>query len=514
MVRDVWILLLLALTAPLAAQAIGGPVTPDDLRPHIAYLASEELEGRAPDSAGGRKAVHYIAMQWSAAGLQPGAASVVPETVTGTETGAGKVTETAGAATSWYQPVAMVTRKPLAGTIQFHGPGGAPIAIADRSLLLSGRDESDRLMRVPMVYVGYGPAAGTPLPDLTGKLALMLADRAEGDARNLADRAAALAAAGAAGVLLIFDPADPVQRLHGIWYRRVTELAARDAQRPMFYGGIEDDAARRLFTAAGDTLAQARLRALADDMQAEPMAITADLTARSEVTRLTSYNVLGRIAGRDPAAGAVLFMAHWDHLGLCRAEGAPQRICSGAVDNASGVAVLIEAAKRLAAAPAPDRDVYFLATTGEEVGLTGARAFAADPPVPLHRIVAAFNLDTVAIGPAGEPVAIIGRGITPIANDVARIALAMGRTMDADDDANAYIRRQDGWALLERGVPTVMVNGAFSDTDRLERFLSGPYHTPADVLTDDTDLSGAAEDADLHVALGRYFADARRYPAR
>ena len=244
------------------------------------------------------------------------------------------------------------------------------------------------------------------------------------------------------------------------------------------------------------------------------MALTADLSASSDVARLSSYNVIGKLPGTDPKSGAVLMLAHWDHLGICRGPDAADRICNGAVDNASGVAVLIEVARRLAQAPRLDRDIYVLATTGEEMGLLGAKAFVEKPPVPLDQIVAALNLDTLAIGPAGSPLAIIGRGETPIARDVARVAQALGRQIDADDDANAYIKRQDGWALLEQGVPTVMANGAFSDSAQLNAFISGAYHGPDDALTDATELDGAAEDADLHVALGRYFGDKQRYPVR
>ena len=94
-----------------------------------------------------------------------------------------------------------------------------------------------------------------------------------------------------------------------------------------------------------------------------------------------------------------MLLAHWDHLGFCRPEGAPDRICNGAVDNASGVAMMIEVAGQLAAGPRPARDILFLATTAEEEGLVGAGYFAAHPTVPLDSIVAAINMDTVAIRP-------------------------------------------------------------------------------------------------------------------
>lgn len=501
---------LLLAAQPLAAQTVASAadasVTADDLRPHIAYLASDALEGRAPDSEGGRLAVQYIATQWNGLGLEPGFAL---EPGAALEPGR----ETGGTAASWYQPVAMITRKPLSGSVRFRALDGAAIVVPERMLLLSGRDPKNALQGVRLVFTGYGIAPGAPAPDLTGKLALMLAGHRKGENRNLAERAAALSKAGAAGVMLIFDEGDPLTRVSGAWYRKASELAEEDARRPAFYGGIADSAARRLFAASGDTLVEARLRADQNAALLEPLAITADLSAKSDVDRLDSFNVVAKLPGRDPDAGALLFLAHWDHLGLCRAQGAPDRICNGAVDNASGIAVLIETARRLADGPPLDRTVYFVATTGEEIGLLGARKFTEQPPVPLDSIVAAFNLDTVAVGPAGTPLAIIGRGHTPIAGDVAKVAASIGRSVAPGDDANDYLKRQDGWALLEKGVPTVMANGAFSDGARIEAFLAGDYHTPDDMLTDATDLSGAAEDADLHVALGRYFGSETSYPA-
>jgi Zn-dependent M28 family amino/carboxypeptidase len=227
--------------------------------------------------------------------------------------------------------------------------------------------------------------------------------------------------------------------------------------------------------------------------------------------RVRTHNVIGRIAGSGTSGEAILFMAHWDHVGLCRPPGVRDRICNGAVDNASGVASLIEIARALAIGPKPDRDILFVATTSEELGLLGARAFAADPPLPLGRIVAALNLDTVAVAPRGEPVSIVGRGLTALDPFVDATARALGRRTDPSDGPNALVQRQDGWALLQKGVPAILVGGAYGG-GRLQRFLSTRYHQPDDDIASGIELGGAAEDVDLHVALGRLFADSARFP--
>ena len=215
----------------------------------------------------------------------------------------------------------------------------------------------------------------------------------------------------------------------------------------------------------------------------------------------TSHNVIGVARGRRPDGRAVLLMAHWDHLGLC-APKATDKICNGAVDNASGVAAIIAVAEKIARMGL-DRDVWFIATGAEEWGLLGAKAFADRPPLPLASIIAGFNLDTIAIAPAGAKVAMVAPPHSRLEPLVKRAAMALGRAWDGDHDADNFLRRQDGWALAERGVPMVMAGGSFSDLGQLKRFLAGAYHGPNDHLRADTDLGGAVDDANLHVELVR-----------
>ncbi|MEA3064441.1 MAG: hypothetical protein QOJ27_880, partial [Sphingomonadales bacterium] len=188
------------------------------------------------------------------------------------------------------------------------------------------------------------------------------------------------------------------------------------------------------------------------------------------------------------------------------------RICNGAVDNASGIAALLEIARAFAQGPRPKRDLLFLATTSEEMGLLGAEYFAARPIVPLPSIVAAINMDTLAIAPKGEKVAVMGRGHPALDSLIDRTVAEAGRTLDTDQEAAAFVERQDGWALARAGVPAIMIGGSFSDMKKLGAFLAGPYHSPADNPGPGLVLDGAAEDAELMVALGRKLADPAQYP--
>ena len=210
----------------------------------------------------------------------------------------------------------------------------------------------------------------------------------------------------------------------------------------------------------------------------------------------------------------MLFLAHWDGFGICAEPPAEDLICNGAIDNASGIAVLTEIARRVSRLPQMDRDIYFVATTAEELGLLGAHAFAENPPLPLGQIVAAFNIDSFAIAPAGTPLAIVGKGMTGLDPQIAAVARQQKRKLVDGDAANAYVRRQDGWALQQHDIPAVMVTSAYGDLSRLEKFFDTNYHRPSDDLKQAIELGGAAEDVAFHVALARWFADAKRVPVR
>ena len=230
----------------------------------------------------------------------------------------------------------------------------------------------------------------------------------------------------------------------------------------------------------------------------------------SDGREANTFNLVGRIKGTDPTSGAVLLLAHYDHLGVCGKKA--DRICNGAVDNASGIAIVTEVARRLAAGPRMRRDIYVLATGAEEWGLLGARAFAEAPPVPVENFVAAFNIDTEGLAPAGSPIVVIGEEGSPLDGLIAEVAGAKNIAVVDPTEANAqFLRRQDGWALLQAGIPSVMVSAAFSDLPRLFAFLDTDYHRPGDEA-DIVELGAAAEMVDLHVELVRAAADPARLP--
>jgi len=482
---------LTAFALPMAVSAADAPVSEAQLAAHIKILAGDAFEGRAPGTEGEDRTIAYIVGEWAKAGLE-----AVP-----------------GSVTPWLQSVPLVESQPVSGTAKFKA-GGRDFAIGDDGIILTGRDASVSLTNVPAIFVGYGvDGAGKVNADVAGKLAIMLFDNAPFGEKlpRYRERRQMLADAGAAGVLVIATDAVPWAELRDSLGSKATRLA--DAKSgPQVSGFLSPEGADALLAKAGQNGAAARAGAKSPGYRGLALPVTADLATTSTIRAYDSHNVIAKLPGAKPDGKAVLFLGHWDHLGICRPDDATDRICNGAVDNASGIAVLIEVAKRFAAGERPDRDIYFMATTAEEKGLLGAHYFADHPVVPLGDITVALNIDTIAISPRGTPVATIGRGKPAYDAVVRDIATKLGRKLDEDGEADPFVQRQDGWALGAKGVTSLMVGGSFSDMPLLEKFLESDYHGPADEFSDKVPLGGAAEDADLHVALGRAFADTKRWP--
>ncbi len=478
-------LLSLFFSQPLFANS----VTEDDLRGHIAVLASDDFEGRAPGTQGEAKTIKYISENWKAAGLKP-----------------------AAKAGGWFEPVALISRGQGASEYAF-AVNDRALRLASDDIVLIGKDSQYSNKKLPLVFGGYGiKADGQAVDNIAGKAVLILLDQPEfapADKQSSRARRDALVAAGAEAVILVADSPGNWAAARRQLLSRPVSLAAGD-KRAALEGAMSSEFAVALITAAGRDWDKLRQSAKTDGFAGEPLGIDGSFDVTTEVRRFNSYNVVGKLAGKKRGSGAVLYMGHWDHLGICEPESAVDRICNGAVDNASGIAVLNEVAERLAK-NRHDRDIYFLATTAEESGLLGAYTFAESPALPLNQIVVSLNVDTIAVAPRGAKVAITGRGTTKLDAVVEDVARKIGRTVEPSSDANAFIQRQDGWALTKKGVPSLMVGGAFADLELVQKFLRSDYHGPDDELTETTELGGAAEDAVLHIELGKYFASARKY---
>ena len=485
-------------SAPVAAMTLE-----QRLRGHVETLASPAFAGRRPGTEGETQTLRYLVRQWFEMGLESG-------------------TNLPGS--PWFAPVELVAREPVLSRATFLR-GRRRVMADEHDVFVVTSGPRNLVESAPVLFVGHGVVPSRT--ELAGRVALLLEGKAGGanahgnkeerqsEVQARREAAGRLLDGGAMAVITVLDGARTLEDV--VAKRRKAGMAlAGERVDNEIEAFISPDLADRLLggssAAPGQALAAAQAEADKPDFTPHLIGTTASLEATSTETRVRTHNLIGRIPGRDPEAGAVLLVAHWDHFGVCADGGA---ICPGAVDNASGVAVITEVARQiLAGGPlrAPDRDIYVLATTAEEMGLLGALAFAENPPLPLGRIVAAFNVDSTGLVPAGGPVAIVGRGMTPLDDTVARVLARMRRKLVPGEAANAYVRRQDSWVLMQHDVPAIMVSTSYADEARLGRFMAGAYHTPADT-PDKVNYAGMADDVQIDTELLREFADVRRYAA-
>ncbi len=478
---------------PVAAEAARKPSREElanaqlktRLLEQITELASDAYEGREPGTEGESKTLRYLGKQWFEIGLQSG---------------------TNDPGHTWFAPVTIVGREPDGSRATFAHRGRHLLVSQEATTVLTSGKRA-LIENAPLLFVGTGQAV-PPRSELAGRVAVLLDGEDE-----TSERQNALLKGGATAVLTVLNGTRSLENVSAHRRRMGYALAGEEL------GGdleafITADGMTRALAGSGQTLAGLEQAAAAPGFVPRVLDVTVSLEATTRETRIHTHNLIGKLPGKRPDLGAVLLLAHWDHFGRCVPPPAEAQICNGAVDNASGLAVLTEVARRLADGPEPERDIYFLATTGEELGLLGAHAFAEDPPLPLGRIVGAFNIDTVAIGPAGQPFAVVGKGLTQMDGAIAAVAKAQKKKLFTDDRIAPYVRRQDGWALLQYDVPAVMVSSSWSDMARVERFMEADYHRPSDKVKPGLELGGAADDVGFLTALARWFADPRKVPAR
>lgn len=474
-------LLGLAAAAPAPARAPERSLEAA-LSEHIRVLASDEYQGREPGTEGEKLALRYLARQWFEIGLVSG---------------------TNDPGNAWYAPVSLIERSPARSFAAFQRNRRA-VAIAQDSVLVFTSGQRQLLENAPLLLVGRPGKELPPRGELAGRIAVVLDGAETADGQGISDR---LIEAGAAAVLTVLGEE-----------RTLEQVAARRARAGYALAGdtlggdleafITAEVAQRLFGAEWTGIAKA---AAEPGFAARLLPLTATLEATTRETRIDTHNLIGKLPGRTPGAGAVLVLAHWDHFGVCAAPPAEDLICNGAIDNASGLAVLTETARALAKGKKLDRDVYFLATTGEELGLLGAHAFAENPPLPLESIVAAFNIDSPALGRGGMPLTIVGHGRTPLDQAIAKAVKPLKLKVGESPIADTFLRRQDGWALLQHDVPAVMVSSSYSDPALVTKFMDDVYHRPADEFSPSMELGGAVENVKVQVALVRWFGTVKSY---
>jgi Zn-dependent M28 family amino/carboxypeptidase len=240
------------------------------------------------------------------------------------------------------------------------------------------------------------------------------------------------------------------------------------------------------------------------------------LSADSSWQEYPSPEVIGRLPGTTRADETVVVMAHLDHLGLKPdARSGEHAIYNGALDNAAGVATMIEAARELAAGPRPARSILFVANSGEEKGLLGAAWFAAHPTVPIGKIAAVIDLDMPLPLYEFRDVFVIGGDHSTLARTVAEAGRPMGIKVARDPmPRESLFVRSDHYRFVQQGVPAILLmTGYANGGERVWKdFLAHTYHSPRDNLSQPIDWRALARYGMLNARIARQLADAPDRP--
>ncbi|GBF31660.1 bacterial leucyl aminopeptidase [bacterium MnTg04] len=512
-----------------------GPASPPDENParfsasrvsaDVQRLASDEFQGRAPGTEGEKRVLDFLVGQFEDIGLQPANDGSFLQAV----------------------PLVSLTASPDM-TLDIEGQDfSARYAMGSQAMLSTKRVQREiSLDASEMVFVGYGIVAPEygwddyAAADVRGKTVVILvndpgfatADPAlfRGNTMTYYGRWTykyeEAARQGAAAALIIHETDAAGYGWNVVatgWSGERFDLVRADGNqsRVAVEGWLSGATASEILGAAGLDLESARQMALARDFQAVDLGLTASTRLRNEIKTLDSSNVAGLIVGTKRPGEVIIYMAHWDHLGIKpNLEG--DRIFNGAVDNATGTAAIIELARAFAAMePAPERSILFLAVTGEESGLLGSAWYAEHPLFPLSQTVAALNFDSLITDGATRDITVFGLGSSELEEYLERAAAKQGRVpVNEPTPEKGYFFRSDHFNLAKVGVPVLYAEAGMDNLQhgrewgvaRMQDYRRDRYHQAADEYSADWDWGAVLQDLELYFEIGRELAAETTFP--
>lgn len=516
----------LALSLPAGlALAQTSAIDAERMNQAVRVLASDAFEGRGPVSAGEEKTVEWLAEQFRAAGAEGG-----------------------GTDGSFFQTAQLSRTRQDGPATVVATVGGREMAFErGPDVLVSSDRPTDHITvtDAPVIFVGYGATAPERQwddfkdMDVRGKVIVALVndpdfEAAEGDAvaGKFDGRAMTFygrwtykfqeaGRRGAAGVLVVHETAGAgygwsVLQNSSAAPKFDIVRADPEAERAAFQGWIQRAKTEELFAAAGlDFAALKESARRADFRPVELPGVTMSVDFGQVADRVQTRNVIARIPGAERPGETVMYGAHWDGYGVGTPDASGDKIYNAAVDNATGVAALLELAHAFAEGPRPQRSIVFAAWSGEEAGLLGSTYYAANPVWPLETTVANINVDSLLPGTEIDPnVVVIGKGKNQLDAVLERHATAAGRTLIADPapQAGAFYR-SDHFPLAIEGVPALFPAAGFTGASAASRdYVENRYHQPSDEWDETWRMDAAAADVELIYAVGRDLADSDAWP--
>ncbi len=502
------------LAATACAKAPEAAISAEGIMNNVLVLSADSMEGRAPASIGERRATDYIAERFAAVGLEPvGESYILPVELVG------------------------MTRDGEASTLTLKGPDGA-LSLRDGenfTFWSTSEEPVVELSDVPVVFVGYGVEAPEhdwddfKGQDVSGKVLLFLNDDPQveedgdplfgGPARTYYGRWTykfeQAQKHGAVGAIVVHTTKSASYGFSVIGDTGERQIWQRNYRVPLL-AWMDSTLSEQVAHSMGTDLTA--LSRQADTREFRPVDTGYRLSAHVEtaISRVQARNVAGVVRGTDPdlADQYIVFTAHHDHLGMAPAADDPSadRVYNGAADNALGVASIIAAADAFARAPAR-RPVMFVAVTAEEGGLLGSGAFVANPPIPLHEIVADFNVDSPQMFGVTRDVAAIGLDVSDLGDAFAGVVEELGLTPVGDPNpAAGSFYRSDQVSFARMGIPALYLQAGREYVDSLgfdpQEYHAQRYHQVADEVSDSWNLAGTERDMRILVETARRVADA------
>lgn len=509
-------------------------ITADDILSHIKVLSSDEFEGRSPGTMGETLTVNYLTEQFKKLGLKPGNPN--------------------GTYVQNMSLVGFTAQNPQAhlmvGSEEISTEFPTNIVMVSRRLT----PDEVKVENSEMVFVGYGVVAPEygwddyKDVDVRGKTIVMLINDPQvpdaktpsrldtnmfkGQAMTYYGRWTykyeIATQKGAAAAIIIHEtgPAGyPFEVVSGSWSRENFDIMTPDRNkgRVAVESWITAEKARELLSAGGMDLDELKRSALRKEFRPVSIGAKANFFVKNTLREVESSNVIAKLEGSDSRAKDeyIVYTAHWDHLGRDATKQGDQ-IFNGAIDNASGVAALLEIAQAFTKLePAPKRSILFLAVTAEERGLLGAKFYANNPLYPHSKTLGNINIDGINQWGRTRDIIVVGFGMTTLQDLLVDAAKKQNRIVLPDaEPQKGFFYRSDQFEFAKQGVPALYTDAGIQYLDKpqgygmkkREEYTSTDYHKVSDEIKPDWDLAGGVEDVQLMFDVGLSVATAEKWP--
>ncbi len=511
----------LFLAWPLVSVSMAGEISADRIKSAVAHLASDKLEGREPGTNGEVLTTEYLADEFEKAGLKP-----------------------IGEDKSYFQPV------PLVRVIT--SPKSTLQAVKDGTTLdipceegfagVSQTQAGSERFDAEAVFVGHGITAPEfgwddyQGVDVKGKIVVLFTNEPpSSDPKFFGGTALTYygrwtykfeeAARRGAKACFIIHTNETAGYPYSVVRRLESAQLKREPNQPVlaFAGWLSRDAGEKLLALSGRTVDDALHEADQKGFKPHSLAVNLKANLPIRVENFVSHNVVGLVEGSDPSlkSEAIVFTAHWDHLGVGRPV-LGDAIYNGAADNATGCGLLLEMARAWSAqSPKPKRSAIFLAVTAEEKGLLGSKFYARNPLIPLSKT--ALNLNVDMILPLGVPESVVVTGADRTTAWPTVKAAAEKNHLEIEVDQRAHLGifyRSDHFSMAQAGVPAFSIGSGMKIAGKPKDFAvqahkdfnDKAYHSPQDELKPEWDFSGFVVLAQFILDIARDVANFDRLP--